>query len=94
MSWLPVTLNMSRAATTVTQYGIWRSTQPYFDPDAMNCNCAKIGETVGLSFPDSGPIGDVANNYFYVVRAENSAGWSPVSNRTGEFDFALTPGGQ
>ena len=41
-----VTHNMSRAATTVTPYGIWRSTQPYFDPDAMNCNCAKIGRPV------------------------------------------------
>ena len=83
--------------TTVTAYGIWRSTQPYFDPDATNCNCTKIDETAALSCPGRlaiTPIGDVNNNYFYLVRAQNSAGWSPVSNRTGEFDFALTPGGQ
>ena len=84
----------------MTQYGIWRSTQPYFDPDAANCNCTKVAETADLNWTDDGsvgpitPIGDVNNNYFYVVRAQNSAGWSPVSNRTGEFDFALTPGSQ
>ena len=57
-----------------------------------------VAQTTVLFWIDDGfvgnitPIGDVANNYFYVVRAQNSVGWSAASRRTGEFDFALKPG--
>ena len=98
LSWDTVSKDIFGANPTVTNYGIWRSTRPYFDPDAANCNCTKVAETTNLNWNDDGsvgpiiPIGDVNNNYFYVVRAQNSAGWSTSSNRTGEFDFALRPG--
>ena len=54
-----------------------------------------------LAFPDDGTapgppvpvIGDVATNYFWVVQARNRDGASGPSNRVGDFDFALTPGG-
>ena len=98
LSWLAVTKDTLGANTTVTKYDICRSTQPYFDPTVANSNCTEIDATADLIFVDNAaPIGDVTNNYFYVVRAQNSAGWSLASSstgssRTGEFDFALTPG--
>ena len=94
LSWPAVTTTQRGAATTVTTYGIWRSTQPYFDPDATNCNCTPVTQTTNLSYSDTAvaTVGDVNTNTFYVVRAKNSVGWSPVLRRTGEFDFALQPG--
>jgi hypothetical protein len=95
LSWPAVTKDIRNTTITVTTYGIWRSTQPYFDPAATNCNCTKVTETASLNWIDNAPItsiGDADLNYFYVVRAQDSAGWSAASNRTGEFDFALEPG--
>jgi hypothetical protein len=37
-------------------------------------------------------IGDVAVNYFWVVRGQNGEGASGNSNRAGEFDFGLVKG--
>ena len=88
-----VSLSWPAVTAMVPPYDIWRSTQPFFDPDATDCNCTKIGQTRGLSFVDNGSIGDVAHNYFYMVRAQNnSTGKWFNFNRTGEFDFALRPG--
>ena len=80
MNWPAIGLTLRNTTTTVTNYGIWRSTRPYFDPDAANCNCTKVAETTNLNWNDNGsvgpitPIGDVNNNYFYVVRAQNERG--------------------
>ena len=98
LSWPAVTKDIRNTTITVTTYDIWRSTQPYFDPMAADCNCDMVAVTTDLYWVDDGavgpikPIGDVDNNYFYVVRAQDSAGWSAALNRTGEFDFALEPG--
>lgn len=37
-------------------------------------------------------LGDVAHNYFWVVRAGNSGGEFDFDNRVGEFDFGLVKG--
>ncbi len=98
LSWSAVTQDVFGQPTAVTSYLIWRSTTPYFDPNRPNCNCRRVATTSALTWTDTGaigpitPIGDTANNYFYVVQAANSAGHSVPSNRVGEFDFALTPG--
>jgi hypothetical protein len=82
--------------TDVTHYVVWRSTQPYFSPgDPGSLPIAKVNR-VGLSasYTDVGAIGNTDTNYFYVVTAGNIYGLvSPVSNRVGEFDYSLTPGG-
>jgi len=44
-----------------------------------------------VSYDDAGAVGGATANYFYVVRG-SGAGVTRSSNRTGEFDFALTPG--
>ncbi len=97
LSWPAVTRDIYQQPTTVSSYLVWRSTAPYFDPNRPNCNCRRVASTAALTWTDTGavggitPIGDVGNNYFYVVQAANSAGHSAFSNRVGEFDFALTP---
>lgn len=89
------------AASPYTSYEIWRDTNPYFDlifppatlltsglpPDGCVLNDGVI--TCVLS----GGIGDSDTNYFYVVRGLRSDGSGADSNRTGEFDFTLRPGG-
>ncbi len=98
LSWPAVTYNISNEPTTITGYGIWRSTTPYFNPADAVSSSTQVTTTLSLSWTDDGsvgsitPIGDVDNNYFYVVRAKNGSGWSANSNRVGEFDFAIVPG--
>ena len=95
LSWPAVTQNVLGADTTVTAYGIWRSTQPYFDPDAINCNCTKVAEIPSLNWVDDGsvgpiiPIGDISQQLLLCGAGAEQRGWSSNSNRTGEFDFAL-----
>jgi hypothetical protein len=81
--------NVALAMGASGDYRVYRSTSPYFLADQYN----RIGVvTAGATFTDSGKIGDATQNYFYLVRAENSHGLSLFSNRVGEFDFALVPG--
>jgi len=78
-------------------YEVWRSAWPYFTPD--DGDSIRIGEAPApaageATYSDAtGGPGDPAVNYFYLVRGINAAGrWSSVSNRVGEFDFAIVPG--
>lgn len=98
LSWPPVQQDIFDQTTTINYYIAWRGTSPYFDPNRPNCDCRRVATTTALTWTDTGtvggitPIGDVATNYFYVLQAANDAGHSALSNRVGEFDFALTPG--
>lgn len=89
------------------QYEVWRDTTPYFDPAAgqgvqvTTRDAGFVGRGASFTFGDDGTtpppavkiIGDTAVNYFWVLRSRNGDGVSALSNRVGEFDFALVPGG-
>ncbi len=45
------------------------------------------------TLPEVQVIGDTAANFFWVVRGQNGESVSDNSNRVGEFDYALVPGG-
>lgn len=76
------------AVSGVAEYHLYRDTAPYFTPAGT-----PYQTLTGLSYDDVGALGDVALNYFYVVRAACSTGLESVnSNRVGEFDFALEAG--
>ncbi|MDW8319671.1 MAG: C25 family cysteine peptidase, partial [Anaerolineae bacterium] len=89
-----------------SQYEVWRGTAPYFDPDAAEgvlvstVDAGFVGAGASFQFTDDGAtplppvqiIGDPATNYFWVVRSRNRDAASGLSNRVGEFDFALVPG--
>jgi hypothetical protein len=81
-----------------TNYEVWQSPQPYFDPANPGSGAAPPGYTgapalVGSTviYPDT-PT-NPTNGAFYVVRGVNAAGTtSSSSNRVGVFTFAVTPG--
>lgn len=87
LSWLHVPPNMA--------YEVHRSEDPYFTPAS-----ATLRATVNMPFSEpvtyqdeSSGWGDPTINHFYVVSGVNAAGATAASNRVGEFDFNLIPGG-
>ena len=69
-------------------YRVWRGDTPYFTPSGQ-----PLATVSSPSHTDENALCDPATNYFYVITAVNACGdASSVSNRVGEFDFALTPG--
>lgn len=71
-------------------FDVWRGTSPYFTPG--DAGSERIGDDVTSPFTATGVLGSPAVNYSFLVLAQNGCGASGPSNRTGEFDFALTPG--
>jgi len=76
------------ALPNAATYSVWRGASPYFTPAGSPVS------TAGTSpYVDGGRTGDATTNYYYVITAVNACDQaSPISNRVGEFDFALTPG--
>jgi len=75
--------------TGYTHYQVWRSTAPYFDPGGTDAGWVNGAP---WQFDDVGALGDAAENHFYRVVGVKSDGSATISPRTGEFDFALSPG--
>lgn len=72
------------AVAGIGGYNVYRDSYAYFTPAVV------YYATSDLTFDDVGAIGDVAINYFYVVRSTCNNGFeSAYSNRVGEFDYAL-----
>lgn len=77
------------AVAGIAEYRLYRDVAPYFAPAEPAYHV-----TTALSYDDAAALGDPAENHYYVVRAACANGFaSSPSNRTGEFDFALEPGG-
>jgi len=92
-------LTWSHTDNNVHHYEVWRANNaPYFNPgDPGSTKLADVAATCSgnsMTYTDtSSGLGDTANNSFYVAYAVNSAGQkSGLSNRVGEFDFALVRG--
>ncbi|RUA17925.1 MAG: hypothetical protein DSY55_01185 [Clostridia bacterium] len=72
-------------------YQVWESANPYFSPDPQTDT--PLAETENTTYTDENSLGDPATNHYYTITAVNACGnASALSNRIGEFDFALTPG--
>lgn len=84
--------NAELSWTGAGTFDVWKSSAPYFQ--AGDPGSEQDGDEVTSPYTVSGVVGDPASNYYFLVLAENGCGVSPPSNRTGEFDFALIPGGQ
>ncbi len=73
-----------------TSFEVWRGTNsPYFAP-GETCTAPACTSVTTNSAVYPGDSGSTANNYTYVVRAVKGSAKSAPSQRTGEFDFALT----
>ncbi|MCU0507023.1 MAG: C39 family peptidase [Anaerolineae bacterium] len=88
-----VTLSWSPVAGAA-QYEIWSANNaPFFTPGA---NCASPApfacQVITGSSLTTAALGSTANNYTYVAKAINTCGnrSASLSNRTAEFEFALT----
>jgi subtilisin-like proprotein convertase family protein len=90
-----VGLNWDEAGAAT--YEVWYApNQPYFDPAGKTCaNPAPFACSVtsALNYDHAG-LGSVGSSYAYVLRAGNGCGdvTATLSNRVGEFEFALTAG--
>ena len=71
-------------------YDVWKSSDPYFQPG--DASSSLDGDEVTSPYTAAGVIGDPQTNVYFLIIAQNECGESLPSNRTGEFDFALTPG--
>jgi hypothetical protein len=90
LSWQPITLDVNDNPVTVTKYEVYRSLSPFFSPSGAPY---AVVDAPATTFPDSGVLADVSQNYYYVVRALSAAGISSAdSNRTGEFGYTLVKG--
>lgn len=77
------------ASPGAANYHLYRDLAPYFTPTDPAYQIAP-----GLSYDDAGAIGDATVNHFYVVKTACVTNFaSGASNRVGEFDFGLKPGG-
>jgi hypothetical protein len=89
-----------RHVSAMESYQVWHHSSPYFDlvsPPASVASglpptgCTLLGEIITCTLP--GGVGDPDMNYFYVTRGIRADGSWADFNRSGEFDFRLTPGG-
>ena len=86
LSWNPV--------PGATGYEVWHAVNaPYFAPGATcagNPGCTAVNGTTHTQ----AALGDPANNHTFVVLSSPrcDASTAAAANRTGEFDFGLTPG--
>ena len=74
------------ASANAAGYQVWRDAAPYFTPTGAPLDLASTP-----AYTDPNVIGGAAD--YYVVTAANACGQaSGISNRVGEFSFALVPG--
>ncbi|MCA9948129.1 MAG: hypothetical protein KDE48_00655 [Anaerolineales bacterium] len=82
-------IDLAWTATGADLYAILRGVNdPYLSSRGI-----LVTTTAATSYSDTDRIGDPANNYFYIVIANNICGAASArSNYAGEFDFSIEPG--
>jgi len=87
LNWSAVTADTLGSAENIGHYTIYRDTVAHFSPAGSD----SIAAVTDTTFSDStSGIGDVSTNSYYVIVAVDDAGnQSSISNRVGEYDYAL-----
>jgi hypothetical protein len=102
----PITVAITRQASDAlltwqhdpeyTSYQVWSSDSPYFVPgEAGSANQGTLlppGTGSTLVFTDTGAIGNVSIDTYYLVRGLDALSAQSFSNRTGEFAIPLSSG--
>ena len=89
LSWSAVTQDIAGEAMTIDHYDVYRSLEPYFEPQASDL------VATGLTSPNWTDLGATAGalNYYYVVKAVSEGGAKGApSNRSGVFHVVTLPG--
>jgi hypothetical protein len=84
----PTTARLTWNGNKSNTYNIYRETDPYFTPTTV------YATATGSTYDDAKAVGDPAENHYYVVSLASPSGGDggKMTNRVGEFDFALVPG--
>jgi hypothetical protein len=92
LNWPAVTQATDGSALSALVYRVYvRANDPAFTPTPADL----VAEVAGTTFTHSGGLGDVAQNYTYVVTAIGNNCWkleSTPSKRVGRFGFTMAPG--
>ena len=91
LAWVAVTQDVNSNPTTIDNYRVFRSQDPYFTTGGEQRSTDPLTAT---SFTDVGAAASMTN-WYYLVRAHNGAGWgqgSSLARKVGKFTFGLTPG--
>ena len=74
-------------------YEVHAGQAPYFAPQGAVTLLHVVGPSDPATYAAANALGDPDVQHFYIVRAVNCSGLTVAdANRTGEFDYALTPG--
>ena len=88
-------LHLAWNHNSAAYYELWRSSSPYFQPDDAGAELLKtlpVADGV-FAYTDAGVVGSPAQQHYYLLRTANACGdFASSVPRSGEFDFALTPG--
>jgi hypothetical protein len=89
-TWTAITEGQGIPEVQPVEYNVYRAANDaYFEPGAESyARVPYTSETI-VTYTDSGAVGDMDNNYFYVVRAFDGTNESSNSNRVGEYDTQL-----
>ena len=89
LQWSAVTTDVEGHPEQIDHYTIYRDTIPYFEASSGKI-LTQVPDTV-LEYFDSGVVGDVSVNYYYLVRAvDHGPNESADSDQIGEFDRYIT----
>jgi hypothetical protein len=89
LEWSAVTADEEGCPENINYYALYRDTLPYFTAGQGNL-LTQLPDTV-LEYFDSGVVGDVSVNYYYLVTAvDYGANRSADSYQIGEFDRYIT----
>jgi hypothetical protein len=92
LTWSPVTQDIYGKPKAVSYYEVYRGTDPQFLPTLGN----RIGTPAGVSWTDAGALAAGGPDYFYLVRAVDTAGFpGGLGNQLprGILDLVIEPSG-
>lgn len=78
------------AAAGISQYLLYRSTTPYFNPAGPAYRSLTPPDPPAVQSVSDSVLGNAATNYFYTLRAQcNAGGMSGASDQVGKFEYEL-----
>ncbi len=90
LSWPAVTQDEGGGSVTVSNYQVWRSSQPYFRP--WDAGVTLVGTPSSTSIPAGAAPGADQSAFFGVRSVASSGLLSRTSSRVGAFSYGLVPG--
>jgi hypothetical protein len=100
LAWGAIEADTAGKSVTIQRYEVWYSAAAYFaisDAGAtrVDVECAAPGvDCAAPSFTDTGALAAPGGRFYLLAALTDRGGYSPASNKTAKFTFALAPGAQ